>query len=82
MTILTRRTLLKGTAAAGLAFAAPAISYAAARPVATHGVQSGDVDTTSGVIWARADRPKPAVSSNSAAATPSSAAAEMLAGAS
>ena len=57
MTILTRRTLLKGTAAAGLAFAAPAISYAAARPVATHGVQSGDVDTTSGVIWARADRP-------------------------
>ena len=52
MTILTRRTLLKGTAAAGLALAAPAISYAAARPVATHGVQSGDVDASSGVIWA------------------------------
>ena len=61
MTTLTRRTLLKGTAAAGLAFATPALSYAAARPVVTHGVQSGDVDTTSGVIWARADRPAKAL---------------------
>ena len=61
MTILTRRTLLKGSAAAGLALAAPAISYAAARPIATHGVQSGDIDATSGVIWARADRPAKAL---------------------
>ena len=57
MTMLTRRTLLKGTTAAGLVFAAPAISYAAGRPVVTHGVQSGDVGAMSGVIWARADRP-------------------------
>lgn len=35
----------------------PAISRAQARPVFTHGVQSGDVDTTSGMIWTRTDRP-------------------------
>jgi alkaline phosphatase D len=35
----------------------PSISRADARPVITHGLQSGDVDTNSGMIWARADRP-------------------------
>ncbi|MDF1794100.1 MAG: alkaline phosphatase D family protein [Thalassobaculaceae bacterium] len=54
---LTRRHLLQSTAAAGLVLAAPAISYAASRPLVTHGVQSGDVDATSGMIWARTDRP-------------------------
>jgi alkaline phosphatase D len=52
---INRRGFLAG--AAGLALAAPAISLARDRPVAGHGVQSGDVDMTSGVIWARADRP-------------------------
>lgn len=42
-------------AASGLAM--PSYSRAAARPSFTHGVQSGDVDTASGMIWARADRP-------------------------
>ncbi|MEQ9126258.1 MAG: alkaline phosphatase D family protein, partial [Alphaproteobacteria bacterium] len=35
----------------------PAISRAAARSVFTHGVQSGDVDVASGMIWTRVDRP-------------------------
>lgn len=56
----SRRTVLRG-AAASLACACPvampAISRAASRPVFTHGVQSGDVDAGSGMIWARADRP-------------------------
>lgn len=54
---ISRRRFLKSSAAAGLVFAAPTISHGASRPVVTHGVQSGDVDTTSGMIWARADRP-------------------------
>lgn len=41
--------------AAGLAV--PALSREASRPVFSHGVQSGDVDTASGVIWTRTDRP-------------------------
>ncbi len=52
----SRRQLLQSSAAAGVVLAAPAISYAATRPIVTHGVQSGDVDTNAGVIWARADR--------------------------
>ncbi len=53
----TRRTVLASGlgAAAGLSF--PRLSRAADRPVITHGLQSGDVSTESGVIWARADRP-------------------------
>lgn len=58
---LSRRHLLQSTAAAGLVLAAPAISYASSRPVVTHGLQSGDVDTASGMIWARADRPAKAM---------------------
>src|SRR5262245_33401819 len=59
---LTRRRFLKSTSAtvsAGVigSLARPAISRAADRPVVTHGVQSGDASTNSGVVWARADRP-------------------------
>jgi alkaline phosphatase D len=58
---LTRRRLLQtGAATAGLAGAGllgfPAIAQSG-RPVFTHGVQSGDVTTSSGMVWARADRP-------------------------
>ncbi len=58
----SRRSFLAGSAGAvtlgtsGLV-GFPAIVRAASRPVITHGVQSGDVDMSSGVIWARADRP-------------------------
>ena len=34
----------------------PGISYAASRPVITHGVQSGDIGQNDGVIWCRSDR--------------------------
>ena len=59
---ISRRKLLKTTGAAALAtgfggLAMPAYSLANQRPMFTHGVQSGDVDTNSGVVWARADRP-------------------------
>jgi len=59
---LNRRSLLKSGLATGcLAVAcplgAPGISRAASRPAITHGLQSGDVDGSSAVIWARADRP-------------------------
>ena len=58
---LSRRRLL-GTATASAAICAvgdvakPYLSYAADRPVITHGIQSGDVSLNSAVIWARADR--------------------------
>jgi len=58
----TRRALLK-TAAASAAITAiggiarPSLSRAPDRVQITHGVQSGDVSGTSGVVWARADRP-------------------------
>ena len=53
----TRRAVLASGAAMGAALAMPAISRAASRPVFTHGVQSGDVDSASGMIWTRTDRP-------------------------
>ncbi len=58
----SRRRLLKlaGAAAAFTAaggIARPYLSRAADRPQISHGVQSGDVSTDSGVVWARADRP-------------------------
>jgi len=60
-TILTRRRLLTGASAALLAPVAgitrPYLSRAADRPQITHGVQSGDVSTDCGMVWARADRP-------------------------
>jgi alkaline phosphatase D len=52
--IINRRRFL--VSSAGIV-AMPALSRAAARPLVSHGVQSGDVDQTSGVIWARSDRP-------------------------
>ena len=60
--ILTRRRFLASSAMTGLSLAAsglamPAISRAQTRPVIAQGLQSGDVDTASGMIWARADRP-------------------------
>jgi alkaline phosphatase D len=56
-TRFTRRGLLKASAATSLSFAMPAISRAQSRPIITHGLQSGDVDQSSGMVWARADRP-------------------------
>ena len=37
--------------------ARPYLSRAADRPLISHGVQSGDVSSSLGVVWARADRP-------------------------
>lgn len=57
----TRRGFLASTGATGLVatsgLAMPSISHASSRPVFTHGVQSGDVDMQSGMIWGRVDRP-------------------------
>ncbi len=60
--LLTRRRFV-ATAASSLSITAlggiakPYLSRAADRPVITHGIQSGDVSTDSGVVWARSDRP-------------------------
>ncbi|MAZ15817.1 MAG: alkaline phosphatase [Ahrensia sp.] len=58
---LSRRSFMSGVGAAGLVagsgLAMPFYSRAASRPVFTHGVQSGDVDAVSGMIWTRTDRP-------------------------
>ena len=61
-TTFSRRGLLKSTAATGLlaatsGLAMPFYARAANAPAFTHGVQSGDVDASSGMIWTRADRP-------------------------
>ncbi|MCB1341254.1 MAG: alkaline phosphatase D family protein [Pseudooceanicola sp.] len=53
----SRRAVLAGGVAFASSLAIPALSRASSRPVFTHGVQSGDVDTTSGMIWTRTDRP-------------------------
>src|SRR3977135_617641 len=56
-----RRLRVAGAASAGLTalgwIAKPRLSRAADRPRITHGIQSGDVTTDSGVVWARTDRP-------------------------
>jgi alkaline phosphatase D len=58
---LTRRRFLaaglSSTALAAVGIAKPALSRAADRPLITHGIQSGDVSTDAGIVWARADRP-------------------------
>ncbi|MCV9998047.1 alkaline phosphatase [Pararhizobium sp. YC-54] len=58
---VTRRTLLQGAGATGLVAASglamPFYARAANAPQFTHGVQSGDVDASSGMIWTRVDRP-------------------------
>src|ERR1700758_2909875 len=56
--ILSRRRFLSTAAATGIStIAMPYLSRAADRPAVTHGVQSGDVSSDGGVVWARADRP-------------------------
>jgi alkaline phosphatase D len=58
---VNRRKFLLSSASGALALsgglAMPAISRAASRPQVSHGLQSGDVDATSGMVWARSDRP-------------------------
>ena len=57
---MTRRRLLAGAASATAAsalLARPSVSRASDRPLITHGIQSGDVSTNSGMIWSRTDRP-------------------------
>ncbi len=53
----TRRAVLAGSTAFAAGLALPSLSRASSRPAFTHGVQSGDVDTSSGMIWTRTDRP-------------------------
>ena len=53
----SRRAILASGTAFAATLAMPSISRAASRPQFTHGVQSGDVDTSSGMIWTRTDRP-------------------------
>src|SRR5947209_405432 len=57
---LSRRALLHGIGTSALGATGvfmPAVSRAADRPQLPQGVQSGDVDVSSAVMWARADRP-------------------------
>ncbi|WP_181701088.1 alkaline phosphatase D family protein [Chthonobacter albigriseus] len=62
---ITRRGLLRGAATGTLALAGtlamPAYVRAQSRPIITHGLQSGDIGATHGVMWARADRPSKAI---------------------
>ncbi len=63
---LSRRRFLRGSTAMGAAallgsVAAPRISRAAARPIVTHGIQSGDAAFDRAVLWSRADRPANAI---------------------
>lgn len=53
----SRRRFLAGSSALAATLACPSIVRAQSRPVFTHGVQSGDVDAGSGMIWTRVDRP-------------------------
>ncbi len=57
-----RRTVLRGAVAASAALTLPVAAGAPAqalngRPRAAWGVQTGDVTTSSGLVWARSDRP-------------------------
>jgi alkaline phosphatase D len=60
-TLSRRQFLATGTSSLAVtalgAIAKPSIGRAADRPLITHGIQSGDVSTDSGVVWARSDRP-------------------------
>ncbi|MFZ2100882.1 MAG: alkaline phosphatase [Oricola sp.] len=57
---LSRRAFMASAGAAGLVagsgLAMPFYSRANQRPMFTHGVQSGDVDSVSGMVWTRTDR--------------------------
>ena len=59
--VTRRRFLACGGSALALAgfgsVARPYLSFAGTRPVLTHGLQSGDIEASSGVVWARSDRP-------------------------
>ncbi|WP_045743419.1 alkaline phosphatase D family protein [Actinoplanes rectilineatus] len=60
MSSLSRRNLLRAGLAGGVATAAlpaPALALGGARPLITHGVQSGDPAGGTAVVWSRADRP-------------------------
>lgn len=54
---LSRRRFVASAAGGATALMMPSLSFASARPAITHGLQSGDVTSSSGMIWARADRP-------------------------
>ena len=54
---ISRRRFVKTAAGAAAMVAMPYLSRAADRPAISHGVQSGDVSSDSGVVWGRADRP-------------------------
>ncbi|MER8551391.1 alkaline phosphatase [Mesorhizobium sp. M0976] len=58
---MTRRAFVTSASAVGLVgasgLALPYYSRANQRPAFTHGIQSGDVDATSGMVWTRTDRP-------------------------
>jgi alkaline phosphatase D len=55
---ISRRRFVSTASVAALgSIAMPWLSRAADRPVITHGIQSGDVSTDGGMVWARADRP-------------------------
>ncbi|HVO03417.1 MAG TPA: alkaline phosphatase D family protein [Candidatus Cybelea sp.] len=59
---VSRRRFLRASAATGLVtLAAPRISRAAARPMITHGIQSGDAGPNSAMLWSRTDRPANAI---------------------
>jgi alkaline phosphatase D len=60
--VLSRRALLKSAGASAAltaigGIARPSLSFAPDRAQITHGIQSGDISSDSGVVWARADRP-------------------------
>jgi alkaline phosphatase D len=70
MASIDRRGLLRGglvlggaAVASGVGFGGPTRAFASpalvrsGRPAVTHGVQAGDVTASTGVVWARADRP-------------------------
>ncbi|MBC9714873.1 alkaline phosphatase D family protein [Streptomyces sp. TRM66268-LWL] len=57
-----RRSVLRGSLAASAALTLPIVGAAPAlalsgRPRAAWGVQTGDIDTRSGLVWVRSDRP-------------------------
>ena len=54
---ISRRRFVQQAAGTAAFVAMPYLSRAADRPLVTHGVQSGDVNADSGVVWARTDRP-------------------------
>jgi alkaline phosphatase D len=58
---VSRRLFLTGAAATASGASGgifrPYLSRAADRPSLTHGLQSGDVSASAGVVWARADQP-------------------------